>query len=285
MADDFYQRLQAALVAWAAEQPAIRTILLVGSRARQIRPADEYSDLDISFYVSDDPGSVSELSLAWMRAFAPVWMILDEHHDNAKSWLILYQGGFKVDLGVVPLTELSALADAGGLWDDQQRGYQVLLDRDGVAARLLPPQPFVPPAWSPPTADQFQKRVESYFYGAVYTAKQIRRGNLWKAKWADAIQQRMLLDMLEWHAHATHAEPVDTYYRGDFMREWVSGQTWAELHGVFAHFDADDSWRALLASVRLFTRLTTETAGALRWDYPQTMMTEVTRYIDMLHQG
>lgn len=276
---EFYHQLQKQLVTWAESVPAVRVILVVGSQARQVKPADEYSDLDISLYVTRNHAQETEFYLQWMRNFAPVWMILEEHHDETKSWLILYQGGIKVDFSVTPVGALQSLIDEKTLWDDQQRGYKILLDKDGIAAQLPAPTPFDPPPYTPPTQEQFVKRVEGYFYGAVYVAKQIKRGNLWKIKWADQIQQRMLLEMLEWHAHATHDNPVDTYYRGDFMHDWVSQATWRELHSVFAHFDAEDSWNTLLASIRLFTRLTEETAVKLGYEYPQGVVEEVTDYL------
>lgn len=275
----FYERLQSELVTWTEHIAEIRAILIVGSQARQVKPADDYSDLDISLYVVEGFEQKSEVYLQWIRDFAPVWMMLDEHHDETKSWLILYQGGIKVDFSVTPISVLQPLIEDQYLWDDQQRGYKILLDKDGIAAQLPPPSPHDPPPYTPPTQTQFIERVEGYFYGAVYLAKQIKRGNLWKAKWADLIQQTMLLEMLEWHSHATHEQPVDTYYRGDFMRDWVSEITWRELHQVFAHFDTLDSRKALIASLRLFTRLTEETAAKLGYDYPRTMVEEVTDYI------
>lgn len=278
-ARSFYDRLQTRLVAWAEHIAAIRTILVIGSQARMVRPADDYSDLDLSLYVTGNREQQADTYLQWMRDFAAVWMIVEEHHDETKSWLILYQGGFKVDFSVTPIHTLQPLIAEQRLWDDQQRGYHILLDKDGVAAQLPAPTPFDPPPFTPPTQSQFIQRVEGYCYGAVYLAKQIKRGNLWKAKWADQIQQRMLLDMLEWHAHAAHDSPVDTYYRGDFMRDWVSETTWRELHDVFAHFDAADSRRALLASIRLFTRLTEEAAAHWGYEYPRRIVAEVTDYI------
>lgn len=278
----FYERLQSELAAWAESIQDIRAMLVVGSQARQIKPADKYSDLDISLYTTGNHEKEAESYLQWMRDFAPVWMILEEHHDETKSWLILYQGGIKVDFSVTPVGALQSLIDEKTLWDDQQRGYRILLDKDGIAAQLPAPTPFSPPPYTPPTQEQFIKRVEGYFYGAVYVAKQIKRGNLWKIKWADQIQQTMLLEMLEWHAHATHDSPVDTYYRGDFMRDWVSEAIWQELHDAFACFDAEDSWNALLASIYLFTRLTKEAALKLGYDYPQRMVGEVTTYIEKL---
>jgi len=275
---DFYFQLQKVLIAWGESLPAVRVILVGGSQARQIKPADDYSDLDITLYVIGNYELEADSYLEWMRNFAPLWMILNEHDVERKGWLILYQGGIKVDFAVMPITALQPLIADRYLWNDLQRGYKILLDKDGVAAQLPAPTPFDPPPYRPPTEAQFIKCVDGYFYGVVYVAKQIRRSNMWKVKWADQMQQAMLLEMLEWHAHATGDMPVDTYSRGDFMRDWVSEATWRELHEVFAHFDATDSWKSLIASIRLFTRLTKETATSLGYTYPQQMIDEVTDY-------
>jgi aminoglycoside 6-adenylyltransferase len=213
-AQAFYLQLQNQLVTWAEGIHNIRAIIVVGSQARQVKPADEYSDLDISLYVTGNYEQETAAYLQWMRDFAPVWMVLEERREDTKCWLMLYRGGIKVDFSITPVTALQTLIQQQQLWDDQQRGYRVLLDKDAMAAQLPIPTPFEPPLYTPPTQEQFIRRVEGYFYGAVYVAKQIRRGNLWKVKWADQIQQTMLLEMLEWHAHATHDSPVDTYFRG-----------------------------------------------------------------------
>lgn len=105
----FYERLQTELVTWAERITDIRAILVVGSQARQKKPADDYSDLDISLYVTGNHKQEVEDYLQWMRDFAPVWMTLEEHHDETKSWLILYQGGIKVDFSVTPITALQSL--------------------------------------------------------------------------------------------------------------------------------------------------------------------------------
>jgi hypothetical protein len=48
---------------------------------------------------------------------------------------------------------------------------------------------------------------------------------------------------------------------------------------VFAHFDASDSRKSLIASVRLFTQLTDEMGVALGYEYPRVMVEEVTDYV------
>jgi len=79
-----------------------------------------------------------------MRDFALVWMILEEHHDETKSWLILYQGGIKVDFSVTPIDALQTLIDEKNLMGRSaarlqnpvgQRWYR------GATSRADPAQP------------------------------------------------------------------------------------------------------------------------------------------------
>lgn len=48
---------------------------------------------------------------------------------------------------------------------------------------------------------------------------------------------------------------------------------------MFARFDAEDSWRALVASMRLFSRLTRETARRLDLDYPRETERHISAYV------
>jgi len=258
-------------------------ILQVGSRARKVKPGDAYADLDLSVFYSGQTGyEVIEDCRSWLEAYAPVWMTLEDHHDEAQAWLILYRGGIKVDVDFSPVTSLEKVIAEQALWDDQTRGYEVLLDKDGLGNQLPTARTFEPAPFTPPSGEAFRNRVEAYYYGAVFTAKQIKRGNLWRAKWADQYQQKALLEMLEWHAKAAGEGQVETWSRGDFMQEWVSEETWEALHGVFGRFDAVDSRRALLASVALYTRLAEETAAKLGIFLPDVMIAEVRAYLEEL---
>jgi aminoglycoside 6-adenylyltransferase len=275
----FYAKLKSELVTWSEMRDEVRAVMVVGSQARVVKSANEHSDLDILLFVSE-VGESGEEYLDWMKRRRPIWMVVEDHREESRNWLILYQGGIKVDLAVTPVSEMEALITDGVLWDEMVRGYELLVDKDGFGARMPEANLHQPPIYIPPSEDEFIRRVENYFYGAVYVAKQICKENLWKAKWADIYQQTFLLEMLEWHAHAVSDEPVDTWFRGDFMRDWVDERTWEELNGVFGRFDAADSRRALLASIELFTKLAEETADKLDYRLPVEMINEVRENIE-----
>lgn len=77
-----------------------------------------------------------------------------------------------------------------------------------------------------------------------------------------------LADTSRLGAMATRDADTDTHYIGTKMLKWVDPVTWTEIHGMFGHFDAADSWRAIFAMADLFARLTRETAGALGIAWP-----------------
>ena len=83
----FLDKLVADFVEWAIGIDDCRSILLYGSAARNIHPADKYADRDILLFVRDIE---SEQYLQWMQQYAPVWMIVQERH---KLWLVVYKGG------------------------------------------------------------------------------------------------------------------------------------------------------------------------------------------------
>jgi aminoglycoside 6-adenylyltransferase len=56
--------------------------------------------------------------------------------------------------------------------------------------------------------------------------------------------------------------------RGRFLEEWADARAVAALPAIFAHYEAQDVWRALLATMELFRWLAMETAELLGYAYP-----------------
>ncbi len=93
----------------------------------------------------------------------------------------------------------------------------------------------------------------------------------------DWTMKEMLLEVLEWHAIAS--KPTDLWHIGHRMREWIDTKTWQEIGSIFGHFDATDSWRALIATMDLFRRVGRETATQLGLEYPERTDAYITKYV------
>lgn len=265
------EKLLERIVAWGKGEERVRAMLLTGSYARP-DGADAFSDLDIALF-----GDLDSLAGdgSWLAEIAPVWVCLrlqtDEGHPTR---LVIFAGSRKVDFSLLPIKNLQGLIDAAEpLPELYDRGYRVLLDKDGLAAQI-PPQ-YRHHAREAPSVDAFLATVEEFWFEVWHVAKYLVRGDGWHAKFRDWTTKELLLRMIEWHAGALHGWERDTHHLGIGMRAWTEPETWARLHEVFARFDAADSWLALDATAGLFGDLARDVAARLMYAYPAALEQQV----------
>lgn len=267
-----YDMLIASITHWAEQDPQVRAAVIVGSRARTDHPADAWSDLDVVLFVRDlQPYIATD---QWVSAFGPVWLTFIERTGDGRSWerRALYAGGLDVDFALNPAEWLEGMARQDldpATVDVLRRGTRALVDKDGwLAQALAKPVPLAAP-FAQPSAGEFGNVVSDFWYHAQWSAKHLRRGELWWAKsGSDWHMKALLQQMLEWHAHATQAAGYDTWMRGRFLEEWADPRAVAQLSHCFAHFDAADIASALQATLSLFDWLAAETAQAWGYTYP-----------------
>jgi aminoglycoside 6-adenylyltransferase len=154
----------------------------------------------------------------------------------------------------------------------------VLPDKDGLAGRL-PAAPADEPV-AQPTRAEFAQVVADFWYHALWTAKKLRRGELWTAhNCCDSYLKWLVLPMIEWHTLATRGPDVDTWHKGRFLEQWADPRTLDGLRAAFAHHDTADVRRALLATMDLFRWLARETAQALGYVYSDEADASVTALV------
>lgn len=268
-----YQLLAEKFAQWAQGEGGIRAALMIGSRARADHPADQWADLDL-IVVAADPGQYLA-SAAWLSAIAVPWLTFIETSGDGRvlERRALFEGGLDVDFAFLPLEMARQMAQFGlppDVADMFRRGARLLLDKDDLFASIMDLAGAPLPPVSPPSPDEFMNLVNDFWYHAVWSAKHLRRGELWWAKsGCDDHMKYLLRRMLEWHARLRHGPEHDTWLRGRFLEEWADPRAVKELHQTFAHYDAQDIWRALFATMDLFRWLSYEAAGSLGYGYPR----------------
>lgn len=265
------------VVAWASAQDAIRVIILEGSRARRDHTVDRFSDYDLNLYVTDVAQFTGDD--AWFAQLAPIWAMekeVDEAGDPTR--LVLFAGGHDIDFKLLPVARLHDFIRQRALPDGYQRGYTVILDKDGLTAQLPPPTYQAAPQ-KKPGEEEFLYAVNVFWFELFHLVKYLHRGDLWHVKLRDAGIKKRLLQMLEWHAQAAHNGELDTWFAGKYMQSWVQPELWDAFSGIFARFDKEDSWRAVLALIPLYRRLAIETAAHLNYPYPHEMDEGISGFI------
>jgi aminoglycoside 6-adenylyltransferase len=283
-----YDELIERFVKWAENRLDIKAVVVVGSRARAEQPADEWADLDILVVTSNPTYYLTETD--WINNIGEYWLTFLEPTAVGieTERRILFEGGLDVDLAIFPLKILQNFIQKGipqelmaQVADTFGRGARILIDKDGLSAQFLKLIPSAEKlAYHPPTESEFLQTVNDFLYHAVWTAKHLRRGELWWAKMcSDCYMQRLMLQMIEWHAHAMYGVDYDTWFRGRFLEKWADPRITEGLRKAFAHYDMHDVSRALLEEMKLFCWIAQETSKKLNYQYPTEADEHVSEWV------
>jgi aminoglycoside 6-adenylyltransferase len=251
----------AAVSDWAAEREDVQALVLVGSQARADVPADRWSDLDLIFLL-DDRAPFTEDG-TWIDEFGrPVLTFLEATLDGHWERRVLYETGEDVDFVLFPASVLERLETSESAAGLLRRGHRVLLDRIGVSERLaaIANRPTVE---APPTQGELTELASDFWYHALWTAKKLRRGEVFTAlDCLDGYVKARLVTLMGWHARAVDPT-VDTWHGGRFLERWADPGALAALERAFARYDLRDVARALWETIDLWQGLEEETASRL----------------------
>jgi aminoglycoside 6-adenylyltransferase len=281
-----YEQLVERFIRWAQAEDNIRAAFVVGSRARRDHPADEWSDLDVIILADDPAPYVSTTD--WLCHIGHPWLTFVEStpEGDAFEQRVLFEGGLDVDFVPSSVHQFRKMLDEGLPPTDAdmvRRGIRVLVDKDGLSERLaeIDVEPVKPALAGEP---EYLNLVSDFWYHTVWTAKKLLRGELWTAKsCCDVYLKHLLLRMLEWHARAVHGPDTDTWMRGRFLEEWADPRALEALPAVYAHYEEEDVWRALDATMSLFRWLAIETGELLGHGYPSNGDDRATELVRRLY--
>jgi len=280
-----YETLLQNFIRWADGQEGVRSAMVIGSRARRDHPADEFSDLDLSIFVEDPALYLG--STEWLDQIGTPWLSFVEPTGDRRHWerRCLFAGGLDVDFAFVPAKVVSEMIATGvppEVSDIFRRGFRILFDKDNLLSQIDFHAPGVSQALQVEEA-AFLAVVNDFWYHSVWTAKHLRRGELWWSKnCCDGHLKELLRRMLEWHAHSGANVQKNTWLRGRFLEEWADPRAVHALKSTFAHYDLDDIWRALLATMDLFGWLSRETAELNGFGYPEDGSTSAIAFVEGL---
>ena len=264
--------LQERIVERARADPAIHGLILLGSRARVDHPADEWSDTDLVVVVDEPDAFLADAG--WPSHLGTVAMtFLEPTLGGRRERRVLFADGTDLDLVPIGAEEIASEAIARTAAPILARGYRVLLDKDGtleaLIQRLLERHRLDEEEW-PPSLVDFENLVADFWYHAVWTARKLRRGELWVAlDCLDGYMKRRLLTIIEWQARARGDGRADVWPDGRFLERWTDADTLEGLRHGFARYEAMDAARALRGSMDLFRYLATDLSVRLELPYPQ----------------
>jgi aminoglycoside 6-adenylyltransferase len=272
-----------SVVEWASKQQAVRTVILESSRAAPDPPLDALSDYDLLFVVSDVEAFKDWTNwLAWYGRPLVQWGEEVESRGLTQlARLVLYEDGTKIDHTIWPVERLQLEVESERLSNLLDVGYRVLLDKDGVAAKLKPATytAHIPPK---PTEAEYLALVEEFWWESTYVAKNVRRNELLPLKYSLDFMMKsdLLRRMLEWRIEFDNDWSLRPGVLGRYLKRNLSPDLWHELEATFAGAGIEENWRALNRTGDLFSRVAKEVGAALGYSYPTGMEACVRAYWD-----
>ncbi|MBC7320412.1 aminoglycoside 6-adenylyltransferase [bacterium] len=261
-----YEEIIKRSTVWADVDPNILGLFIVGSRAREISPADQWSDLDLVVLVNDSSIYINDTE--WITHIGEPRIIFLEKTavGDEKEIRIIFDGGLDVDFALIPIEKIKGHIEA--FISVAFRGIKILVDKIGLTSEMK----FIESKMmhKPPSYFEFSNSVKDFWYHSVWTAKKLLRGELWTAKTCcDVYMKETLLKMVEWYMLSKNGWDYDVWHRGRFLEKWADPQIIEQLKRTYAYYDRDDIKRALLETMDLYRWISIETARNLGYEYPK----------------
>lgn len=237
-----YDLVVASILEWAETDPNIRAIVLTGSAATGSH--HRLSDRDLEIHLHDTQPLEDDDS--WWNSLGDVLAVERLEDAAGRPTRLIYYVGGKLDFTLVGVDNQLVSHD---------RPFQVLLDKDGSAARFHVQE--TPPG--PPGQEDFDECLNWACAAALMTAKAIARDEPWSIMIRDSGLKSGLLQLIEWDHTLRYGPSRDVRHLGTRMRNWMDQDIQDQLERCWQPFAGDGS--ALLASMNLFGQLASRVAG------------------------
>ncbi len=277
----FYEMILDNIISWAANEPEIRAVILEGSRALGAK-TDELSDYDLNLFTAGHDKYISDND--WMKKFDAVLVYQKEKilYENFEipTRLVIYKNSPRVDFSFWPLDILRGFADNKALPEAYKNGYSVLLDKDGVAAKLPPPG-FDGFIITRPEKDELLTVIYDFWFEACIIAKYLKRDRLWFANvLANGPVKSLMLKVILWNESGRRGWNFNgANSAGKDIESHTDDKTKEAFNKCFSEYNEKGIYFSLLAMTGLFKTVSKELAVKAGVIYPEESVAGIEKYI------
>jgi aminoglycoside 6-adenylyltransferase len=265
-----YETIISRFMEMAENDENIRAALIVGSRARTVVPADEYSDLDIVAIVENPSSFLDDTD--WLGKIGKHYLTFLENTavGGGKERRVLFKEGLDVDFAFFPVSALPELEQDPEPLGVFAKGVRVLFDKDGTVTTLVRQAPKKLPAPQMPGPEEVGHTIHDFWYHAVLAAKKIRRGELLDAKSiCDSYMKHLLMQLVRTQAKLNHGLAFDTWHGNRFFEKWADPETVAAYKNLYGGYAEEDVWKALHDTMSFFRETAKEVCLKMDLHYPE----------------
>lgn len=280
-----YGRIEAAIVGWADARSDVHGLLVVGSRARIDRLADQFSDLDIVIF-ADAPDALLD-SDEWLRRIGPLKLsfVSGTAEGAWRERRAVFAPTTDVDFSVVPTAVLDLdVATSGPVMDVIrpviQRGSRIIHDPTAKLAKLQ--QLDAVPAAGHDRRDEaaYSNLVVDFWYHAMWTVRKVRRGELLVARQClDDTMKDMLNHVIRWQAQLDQPDAEHwhgyRYFESRYPVDLVNA-----VHATYGIVSAPQIVADTVRTMDIFGDVASRLASSLGYSYPNDVESYVRDWIE-----
>ncbi|KGP90676.1 aminoglycoside adenylyltransferase [Pontibacillus chungwhensis BH030062] len=255
-----YDEMMDLILGRARQDENIRIVELNGSRANSRAEEDRFQDYDIIYYVEDLHPYLEDHS--WIDVFGSrLIMQMPDLNDGLPedgewkrfAYLMQFEDGNRIDLTLVSLKHLQESLHA--------RDYRkILLDKDDRIKESVDTveDPFL---IQKPTARDYERCVNEFWWVSTYVAKALWREELTLAKYIMEEPVRdMLIRMLSWEVGIRTDFTVSAGKGGKDLGKYLDPKEWKQLVATYPDGEYERIWQSLFTMCDLFEEVSEHVA-------------------------
>jgi aminoglycoside 6-adenylyltransferase len=265
------QEMMDLILTFAKDDDCIRAVTMEGSKMNKNVPVDEFQDFDITFIVknmekyktNDNWLDVFGKRVIMqkpeaMPMFPPDW--LDKCHKF--SYLMTFEDGNKMDLTLVPLTELNYY------FEEADSLLKVLLDKDNICPLINEPSD-IDFHVKKPSEDFLDNCCNEFWHLSTYVTKGLCRNEfLYAVKHLDLMREQMLV-MVSWEVGIETSFSLSVGKAYKYLNKYIAEETWETIIKTYKNDTIDAVWDSLITCCNLFQKVTNYVSKELKYKCPE----------------
>lgn len=268
------QEMMDLIIDTAKSDDRILAAYLKGSRTNPAVPRDPYRDFDVMYVVGKTGSFIKDTS--WIERFGNVTLMqqqdtdfgygqrfhIQQGYDESYSWLLLFDDGNRIDIGV----EILPVMKSGR---NRNKLFLPLLDKTGCLPQL--PQPTDEDFHiKRPTEKNFLGCCNEFFWCLCDVAKGIARDELPFAMTTyNTLVRDMLELMLDWYIGTYTNYAVSSGKLHKYLKRYLPLDFYEEYRKTYTDGNYDHFWDSIHISYGLFQKTALLVAEYFHFTYPE----------------
>lgn len=267
---------------FAKANDKIRVVGMEGSRVNKNVTADSFQDYDITYIVTDMDCFISDDR--WLNIFGKR-LIMQKPEDMVLfspelggwySYLMIFENGEKLDLTIVPLSELKKYLNHDKL-------IKILLDKDGLID-IYPVASDIDYHIKKPCAREYDDCQNEFWFVSTYVSKGLCRNEyLFAVKHYTEILHKELLRMISWSVGIKTGFSLSVGKANKYLDKYLDKETWKKIEKSLDLSSKEKVWKSLFISHDLMQEYSQKVAKDLNYTYPDYAK-KISRYTEDLYK-